>query len=63
MKEVSKKLRLEMLERELHGVEVELEIHRSNHVVETAAIERLEAEHAYLAARIGRLRNPQNYQD
>lgn len=44
MTAVSKELRKEMLERELHGIDVELRIKRDQHQLLTADIEQLEAD-------------------
>ena len=53
-----KKLRVEMLERELHGLDCELSVYRGRHKADIATINRLEAERAEVAAEINRLIYP-----
>lgn len=50
MTAVSPQDRREMIERELHGIDVELQIKRTHHQVLTEDIERLEKDRAELAA-------------
>lgn len=51
-------LQLQMLERELHGIDCELSAYRVRHQVDTQTIARLEVERIEVVAAINRLRYP-----